>query len=64
MYRMQPQDRDGRMKLKECEGALRKKRFEEAIAAPEEETVKVSATVERRRHGHRLDLRRRAAGRR
>lgn len=43
---MQPQDRDGRMKLKECEGALRKKRFEEAIAAPEEETVKVSATVD------------------
>ena len=44
--RMHPQDRDGRMKLKECESALRKKRFEEAIAAPEEAIVKVSSTVD------------------
>ena len=44
--RMHPQDRDGRMKLKECENALRRKRFEEAIAAPEEEIVKVSSTVD------------------
>ena len=44
--RMQPQDRDGRLKLKECENALRKKRFEEAIAAPEDELVKISDTVD------------------
>ena len=39
--RMQPQDRDGRLKLKECENALRKKRFEEAIAAPEDERARL-----------------------
>ena len=44
--RMQPQDRDGRLKLKECENALRKKKFEEAIAAPEDELVKISDTVD------------------
>lgn len=32
---MQPRDLDGRKKLKECENALRKQRFEEAITTPE-----------------------------
>ena len=32
---MEPRDKDGRRKLKECENALRKQRFEEAITTPE-----------------------------
>jgi|TARA_B110000977_G_scaffold64920_1_gene88397 serine/threonine-protein phosphatase 5 len=44
--KMHPQDRDGRLKLKECENALRKQRFEAAIATPEEEVVKISSTID------------------
>ena len=36
---MEPRDKDGRRKLKECESALRKQRFEEAIMTPEAELV-------------------------
>lgn len=32
---MEPRDKDGRTKLKECEDAWRKQRFEEAITTPE-----------------------------
>ena len=32
---MEPRDKDGRRKLKECEIAFRKQRFEEAITTPE-----------------------------
>ena len=37
---MEPRDKDGRRKLKECENALRKQRFEEAIMTPEAEVVR------------------------
>lgn len=38
----QPRDADGRRKLKECENALRKQRFEEAIMTPEVAVVRIS----------------------
>ena len=44
--KMQPHDRDGRLKLKECENALKRRRFEEAIATPEEAVVRVSESVD------------------
>jgi serine/threonine-protein phosphatase 5 len=46
--RMHPNDRDGRMKLKECENALRKRRFEAAIATPEDVVVKISESINAR----------------
>lgn len=39
VVKMEPRDKDGRRKLKECESALRKQRFEEAIMTPEVEMV-------------------------
>jgi serine/threonine-protein phosphatase 5 len=44
--KLQPKDADGRRKLKECESALRKQRFEEAISAPEAAIVKLSETID------------------
>jgi len=46
VVKMQPKDRDGRLKFKECEGALRKQRFEEAITTPEVAMVKVSDSLD------------------
>ena len=46
VVKVQPRDADGRRKLKECENALRKQRFEEAIRAPEVAVVKVSETID------------------
>jgi serine/threonine-protein phosphatase 5 len=44
--KLQPRDADGRKKLKECENALRKQRFEEAISTPEVALMKISETID------------------